>query len=141
IRIPTYRFDRQRYWVEPGRAPRDAGATGRVAAAGATAGRPASLAALETTLLAQWRTLLGAPALRGTDNVFEHGADSLTVGQFVSQLISEHALPVHVVDCYSQPSVGGQARLLGERIGLDLGAAQRVAAGPRETDVEKFEHL
>ncbi len=141
MRIPTYRFDRQRYWVEPARAPRDAGATGRVAAAGATAGRPASLAALETTLLAQWRTLLGAPALRGTDNVFEHGADSLTVGQFVSQLISEHALPVHVVDCYSQPSVGGQARLLGERIGLDAGAAQRVAAGPRETDVEKFEHL
>ncbi|MFL6667122.1 MAG: beta-ketoacyl synthase N-terminal-like domain-containing protein [Burkholderia ambifaria] len=140
MRIPTYRFDRQRYWVEPARVPRDTGPTGRVAAAGATAERPASLAALEATLLAQWRALLGAPALRGTDNVFEHGADSLTVGQFVSQLISEHALPMHVVDCYSQPSVSGQARLIGERIGLDAGPAT-LAAAPREIEVEKFENL
>ncbi|MEB5494174.1 acyl carrier protein, partial [Burkholderia pseudomallei] len=103
--------------------------------------QPTSLVALEAVLLSHWRSLLGLPTLRSTDNVFEQGADSLTVAQFVAQLSAERALPVHVVDCYSEPSVGGQARLVGARIGLGGRAAAAAQASAPAPEVERFDNL
>ncbi|CAJ8364569.1 polyketide synthase [Burkholderia pseudomallei] len=154
IRIPTYRFDRRRHWIDaPGERRgdgRDSG-PGDAAAPEAAASdarprkppaeQPTSLVALEAVLLSHWRSLLGLPTLRSTDNVFEQGADSLTVAQFVAQLSAERALPVHVVDCYSEPSVGGQARLVGARIGLGGRAAAAAQASAPAPEVERFDNL
>ncbi|MCM2547865.1 polyketide synthase [Burkholderia glumae] len=136
VAVPTYRFERQRHWIEAARAG-EAGA----AAPPAAGAPPATLVALEALLLAQWRGLLGQPALRGIDNVFEQGANSLTVAQCVAQLTSTHALPMQVVDCYDAPSVAGQARMLGERLGLAAGLAQAPAAPLPAAEVEQFNNL
>ncbi|AOJ48171.1 beta-ketoacyl [acyl carrier protein] synthase domain-containing protein [Burkholderia thailandensis] len=149
IRIPTYRFDRQRHWID---APCSRHGDGRDSQSAGDAApdarrrmppaeQPTSLVALEAALLSHWRGLLGLPTLRSTDNVFEQGADSLTVAQFVAQLTSERALPVHVVDCYSEPSVGGQARLVGARIGLGGPAAAAAQASAPAPEVERFDNL
>lgn len=67
-------------------------------------------AALEVRILAVWRKLLGQPTLRSDENVFDHGADSLRVMAFLTQL---HALAIgrlSATDVYEFPTPRLQAQ-------------------------------
>jgi len=133
IPLPAYPFDRARHWIaRPG--------TAQIAPARATSesSAPGDIAALESILLGRWRALLGRVGLGVRDNVFECGATSLMVGQFVATLGSEYAITARAADCYEEPTVEGLACLLGRRLGLATTAAT-AAPAPGEPGEEFWE--
>ncbi len=112
VPLPTYPFERQRYWVEPGRGAHSDEVVARTAtrtdAAGAghaesLAGhsRPALSAAfvaprkpLESTLADVWQRLLGVGQVGVHDDFFDLGGDSLLATRVASHLNRELAREV-----------------------------------------------
>jgi acyl transferase domain-containing protein len=121
VALPTYVFDRRRHWIAP--TKREAAeATPRSVAL------PTSIAEVETLVLGGWRALLGGDALSPRDNVFDRGANSLLVGQFIEQVRSRTNITMSVTDCYEEPTAAGLAALIGRRLGL--GASKPLEAAP-----------
>jgi len=140
LRIPGYPFERERHWIEPaspgGGAPAAERPRGPV---------PSSPEALREAILAQWRALTGKRDLGAEENVFEAGATSLMVGQFIANCRTEHGLSIGAVDCYRAPTAAGLAAFLAARGSPQASAgapppAPRPAAAPAE-DVEVFGEL
>jgi acyl transferase domain-containing protein len=105
VRIPTYPFARVRHWIEPA-APMPAPDERPRGAA------PASLDELRETILAEWRGLIGKRDLRAEENVFDAGATSLMVGQFIANCQAVHGLALSAVDCYRDPTASGLAAVV-----------------------------
>ncbi|KAB8195915.1 amino acid adenylation domain-containing protein [Nonomuraea phyllanthi] len=107
VPLPTYPFERRRYWVEP-RARRfelAAGAPARAAALPVAEAEAEAGQALDA-VAAAWQDVLGiAPAGAG-DDFFELGGDSLVATQLASRL----GLPIEAI--FDHPTLGGQRALL-----------------------------
>ena len=113
VALPSYVFERRRHWVSP--QPRQAAA---VPEPRAPAIAPKSLQEMEALVLGGWRALLGSRDLGAKDNVFDSGANSLLVGQFIEQVRARGGLVLSVTDCYEEPTCAGLAGLIARRVGL-----------------------
>ncbi|MET0400809.1 MAG: beta-ketoacyl synthase N-terminal-like domain-containing protein [Cystobacter sp.] len=113
VALPTYVFDRRRHWIAP--QPRQAAAA---PAPREAVNPPKSLQEVEVLVLGGWRALLGARELGAKDNVFDAGANSLLVGQFIEQVRTRGGLTLSVTDCYEEPTCAGLAGLIARRVGL-----------------------
>jgi acyl transferase domain-containing protein len=105
LHIPTYPFARERHWIEPAMRT----------AAPAQPSAPLGLGSIQAMILAEWRALTGKPELGADQNVFDAGATSLMVGQFIANCRTKLGLEVAAVDCYRDPTPSGLAATLTAR--------------------------
>jgi amino acid adenylation domain-containing protein len=124
--LPTYPFERRRYYIEPASAlPRPD--VGRPSAAGAAShhARPAHLrnayvpaaSGLERRLAEIWQQILGIAEVGVEDNFFDLGGHSLLATQMMSRLRDELALDLGVDAVFDAPTVAGLARRIEESRG------------------------
>jgi hypothetical protein len=69
--------------------------------------------ALELTIAAVWREVLGAELVGIDDNFFEAGGNSLSLGRVAAKLHSALRRPVPIVDLIRFPTIGALASHLG----------------------------
>ncbi|NUR91948.1 MAG: AMP-binding protein, partial [Nonomuraea sp.] len=118
VPLPTYPFERRRYWIEP--RTRRHGLTG-----GPGVPEIAALpveAAVEKLdqVAAAWRDVLGIAPARPEDDFFELGGDSLVATQLASRL----GLPIEAV--FEHPTLGGQRALVAAEPEAIPAAGERV---------------
>jgi acyl transferase domain-containing protein len=123
VPLPTYPFERQRYWIEPG--PAAAPPAGREEAEasrrGAAAPHPrpelptayvAPECGLEAAIAEVWQEVLGLERVGAVDNFFELGGDSFLAVQLIAGLKRRLGREVPVVSVYEGLTVRSMARLL-----------------------------
>ena len=125
--LPTYAFERNRYWIESGkRAPAGAPTSaadqqpdvrndrppdaGAAALAPQAAGRPsdqpqAAENRIESQLSAIWRELLNLPAIDPDDNYFELGGSSLFAVRMFEQIEKKLGRRLPLATLYEAPTV------------------------------------
>lgn len=134
VPLPTYPFERHRYWIEAGIEAGAGASAGSAAPAGAPA-RPApatpsegtaggqelhprpSLATpfvaprteLEAEIAGLWRALLGLREVGVDDGFLELGGDSLLATQLLSRLRSDLAVELPLERIFAEPTVAGIA--------------------------------
>jgi amino acid adenylation domain-containing protein/non-ribosomal peptide synthase protein (TIGR01720 family) len=146
VPLPTYPFERQRYWHEPsaraGAATAAAPAAEASAEAAALAGAPAAAGGglgharpdLETPYLPPrtaaehlvarvWGELLGLAAVGIHDDFFELGGHSLLATRVVARLRQETGIEVPLRELLENPTVAGAAVWLAPAPGRDRSAA------------------
>ncbi len=132
LALPTYPFERERYWVDPAAksdsrlAPTLAASLGAAAAdeppppmrARAHA-RPdletayvAPRTPLEETLAGIWQALLGIRSIGAHDNFFELGGHSLLMTQVVAHVERSLGVGVALRTLFAVPTVAGQAEVV-----------------------------
>lgn len=123
VPLPTYPFERERFWIEPATA-----ATGPATTQGAAhEHRPAlkehalSLHPrphlpgpyvaprneMESTVVHIWQTLLGIDEIGIHDNLFDLGGDSLLAVQLASRIRETLHVEIAIRDIFEQPTVAG----------------------------------
>ncbi|MFG1958317.1 amino acid adenylation domain-containing protein [Nonomuraea sp. NPDC049028] len=113
VPLPTYPFERRRYWIGP--------RTRRFEVAAA----PVAEAVQELDVVAAvWRDVLGLAPTSPQDDFFDLGGDSLVATQLASRL----GLPIEAV--FDHPTLGGQRALVDSAASRE--AIPAVAAGLRE---------
>ncbi|HJT56499.1 MAG TPA: type I polyketide synthase [Ktedonobacteraceae bacterium] len=145
VPLPTYPFERQRYWVEPkslayhisnvepgagteesGLAGEDAGDTTR-----ALHHRPGGLTGymppgneIERAIATTWQDLLGIERVSIDDNFFELGGHSLLATQLLSRLRSIFQVQIEFRTLFTRPTVAELAQVvaqsLAEQVDSDL---------------------
>ncbi len=147
IPLPTYPFERQRYWIEPlrqlsqhnGTASHDPDATGLTLlahteideATSTLYARPEGLPTyippeneLERTIAEIWQELLGIELIGIHDNFFELGGHSLLATQLMSRLRTLFEIQIEVRALFTAPTViefaEAVAQHLAEQIDSDL---------------------
>ncbi|HZQ26402.1 MAG TPA: beta-ketoacyl synthase N-terminal-like domain-containing protein [Acidimicrobiales bacterium] len=141
VPLPTYPFERVRYWIDP--APSTTAAAPGGARFGDNVGwfhsahkddvpeaavaevvAPAVLepsAQLEVLVVDVWRELFGAEPAED-DDFFTMGGDSLLAGRMVARLTAAFGVELTVPEIFEALTVGGICELLEERI-LDAAAS------------------
>jgi amino acid adenylation domain-containing protein len=119
VSLPTYPFERQRYWVDregPAAVAPRAGAAVPVAPALAEHPRPqlstpyaAPRNAVEETIAALWSELLGISPIGIDDSFLECGGHSLLAVEVISRLREELGLEVSLAELFETPTVAGLA--------------------------------
>ncbi len=134
VPLPTYPWQRQRYWLTHGRAriPEEATKSSREQASQPTFERPeltASFVApstpLETELAAIWRELLGIERIGVHDDFFELGGQSLTAVRFFARIRSKYGVDLPIITLLDAPTIEGCVQVL----------SAALAAGPVEPAV------
>lgn len=145
--LPTYPFERQRYWLEarverfgspPPPAQAAAEETGRAEEQAALHARPelsgdyvAPQEGIEQGLAALWQDLLGLDRIGRHDNFFELGGDSLLGTRIMSGVLRLWGVELSPGLIFEAPTVAG----LATRIEAGLGAG--TAAAPRIVPVDR----
>ncbi len=158
--LPTYPFERKRYWIEPPR--RDARAALSAAAATASAGSGETVAApalpapaavqarharprlrnayvppaagSEERLVVLWQTLLGVEPIGIHDDFFELGGHSLLGTQMLARLRAEAGIELPLSILFEGPTVAALAAAI-ERPG---GIARRPPVRPRPPEAAEL---
>jgi acyl transferase domain-containing protein/alpha-ketoglutarate-dependent taurine dioxygenase len=127
VPLPTYPFERQRYWIEAQKgttatavAPRvDASREEEVTAYAALHPRPelqnsfvAPQGEVETRVAAIWQELLGTEQVGADDNFFDLGGHSLLATGVVSRLREEFRVELSLRELFERPTVRGIAETL-----------------------------
>src|SRR4051794_7264449 len=120
IPLPTYPFERHRYWIEPaGSAP--AAAPAGAAAVQSLHARPdlatpylAPRSELEEQVAAVWRQVLGVAEVGVHDSFLELGGDSLLATRLMSRLREELAVELPMDRLFAQPTVAAVAEAVVE---------------------------
>ncbi len=100
VPLPTYPFERRRYWIDPESGSITAGAEIVADEAVAVSSETFStVAEVETAVISIWRELFAIETIRSHDNFFDHGGNSLIALQLVAQLRATFKidLPLRVV--------------------------------------------
>ncbi|HWI60217.1 MAG TPA: beta-ketoacyl synthase N-terminal-like domain-containing protein, partial [Symbiobacteriaceae bacterium] len=131
IPLPTYPFERQRYWVEPtisAASPETATVAATVEAP--THERPALEEAfvapqseIEGAVAGIWQAVLGVKQVGANDNFFDLGGDSLIASRVVARLREQFPvieIPLSVL--FQAPTVAGLAALVEQRLMEKLAA-------------------
>ena len=149
VSLPTYSFERQRYWIESraeikradgsleiggGEDPAAPEIKDHSATADRTAplhSRPELLNAYvapvddrEQMIAAVWQRALGVDRVGVNDNFFELGGDSLIAVQVISQLKEEFKVEIPVASLYESINIRSLAGLIGSLNGADELAGQ-----------------
>jgi amino acid adenylation domain-containing protein len=132
--LPTYPFERQRYWVEPRRQAHMAAETRVEMAFGAAIGSAGETVApqharpdlrnefiapsteIEKAIAAIWQELLGVNRVGLHDNFFEMGGHSLLITQVVARLREVFPIELPVRETFERPTIAGLAELIEERL-------------------------
>jgi acyl transferase domain-containing protein/acyl carrier protein len=159
VSLPTYPFQRERYWIE--RQPVDRKAASKrieqrsnPAAGGSEApsetvapstyhhrpvlSRPYEPPAddMEEQLVMIWEEILGVESIGGNDSFFELGGHSLLATQVLSRIRSRFGMEVPLRSLFIEPTVKGMAAVI--RAQTEFGAADefhKVERAVRETDL------
>nr|QEO74622.1 Beta-ketoacyl synthase [uncultured bacterium] len=162
VPLPTYPFERQRYWVEPGRlfaaggagtsdearddAPQDTSRDGRHAPHESQTTPPALHSRpglgndyvpprdeVEQTLARIWEGLLGVSPVGVHDNFFELDGHSLLATQVISRVREHYRIELPLRSLFESPTVAGLAARVEEaRAAQTATAAQPMLAVPRD---------
>jgi acyl transferase domain-containing protein len=119
VPLPTYPFERERYWVEPAAAERRGAVPADAASRRPLHARPDLQTAyvepeegLETAVAAIWREVLGVDRVGAADSFFELGGDSLVAVEVAARLKETLNRDVPAVAAYEGTTVRALARLL-----------------------------
>ncbi|MFI7441620.1 amino acid adenylation domain-containing protein [Nonomuraea indica] len=124
VPLPTYPFDRRRYWVEP-RARRFEVTAATAEPPLATAPPGAAPAEREADpVAAAWHDVLGIAPAGPQADFFELGGDSLVATQLASRL----GLPIEAI--FDSPTLGGQRALVAAAASTREGVPAVAAAAP-----------
>ncbi len=130
LRLPTYPFERRRYWVEPDAGQPDAGPADSPRATTTTYGRPNLLHpyvapgnAVEETLVGIWQELLGIAQVGAQDDFFALGGHSLLATQLAARVREIHGVELPVEKLFAAPTVAELGRVV-----LELKQAAELAA-------------
>ncbi|MFZ6027916.1 MAG: type I polyketide synthase [Chloroflexota bacterium] len=134
--LPTYPFERQKFWIEPAAAavsspqpavPPDAGGSAATAPTAGPADAPdlglhprpelmttyqAPRTAIERQLAELWQTLLGIAPVGVQDNFFELGGTSLLATQFVLRIGNAFQVQLPLQVLFENPTVAGMAQAI-----------------------------
>jgi phthiocerol/phenolphthiocerol synthesis type-I polyketide synthase E len=129
LRLPTYPFERKRYWIERANVPRPVPAGSPRVSEGELPeevaaqaldlhDRPANLrnayvapeGELETKLVGVWETLLGVAPIGVHDSFFELGGHSLLAPQLLLKLRQVFGIDFPMRDLFEAPTVAELAR-------------------------------
>lgn len=124
ISLPTYPFERERYWIDPPGAspvqqpPGPASAVGEAPSQAALHPRPALPEEyqapgneLERQLVELWQAVLGFEGIGINDNIFDLGADSLLLQQLATQA-QQVGLAVELHMLYDNQTIAELAAVL-----------------------------
>jgi thioesterase domain-containing protein/malonyl CoA-acyl carrier protein transacylase/acyl carrier protein len=125
IPLPTYAFERQRYWIEPAHAAESPQASlkgekesenlvptlyprSQLVQDALTSPRNQH----ESTIAAMWQQLLGIESIGIYDNFFDLGGDSLTAVQLINQLYNHFQIKVLLHHIVEAPTIACLSQLL-----------------------------
>ncbi len=119
LRLPTYPFERRRYWVEDRASDveeRDASpvATTVHARPGLATPYVAPAGPAEEVLAGLWRELLGVAQVGAHDNFFELGGHSLLAAQLVARITARFGVELPLSALFEAPTVAALAPRLGQ---------------------------
>ncbi|HEX4460307.1 MAG TPA: acyltransferase domain-containing protein, partial [Polyangia bacterium] len=122
VSLPTYPFERERYWIDPlATAPMTESAT-TMTAPRALHERPRALAEaapirseVERAIVAIWQQLLGIRDIGVDDDFFELGGSSLVMTQVLNQLQRTFDVPLTIRELFLHPRVAALATLIEAR--------------------------
>ena len=117
--LPTYPFERQRYWIEPGPVS-GAGAVTVLPTLHARSNLSTQYVAprdeTESRIAAIWQSVLGIEPIGVHDNFFELGGQSLWAVQLVARLREELKVELPVSSLLTEaPTVAGMAQVIAQR--------------------------
>ncbi len=134
IALPTYPFERERYWLDGPSVrfvlvdPKEDGAVDAAAPQRPRA-RPSAGEPLPQLIKAAWSKVLGTDP-QPEDNFFESGGDSLKATSLVSQIATECGVPIQVRDIFKFPTLHGLSETLRTRQAGERREIARVEAKP-----------
>jgi acyl transferase domain-containing protein len=113
VALPTYAYQRQRYWIE---APSTARASGvalpdppEPPEPRANGGRPGSIEPLQFQILQIWRAVLGFETLSIDDDFFEIGGDSLAAMELMAKLNDDLGVDLPISVLFDYPTINDLA--------------------------------
>jgi phthiocerol/phenolphthiocerol synthesis type-I polyketide synthase E len=134
VRLPTYPFERQRFWVDPPAARQDdaAPAVAPESSAEAMAAQVGSLPADEVDgrLLQIWRGLFGIEEPGVDDSFFDLGGDSLLATRLAVQVRRAFAVELPLQAVYQSPTVAELAVAVRAARGATSGATPAAPSAP-----------
>lgn len=123
VPLPTYPFERQRYWMEEQAFSKSAPVMAKLSAPllahnGATNGTskngshaPATTDAQET-ILKMWRDVLSIPTITAQDNFFDLGGNSLVAASLLAQIHRETGIRIPLVKFFQSPNPANVLKIL-----------------------------
>ena len=140
VPLPTYPFQRRRYWLEGSEGLSEAQATPKAKPLVASQPRPAletdyaaPSGAFETQIAAIWSDMLGIAQIGIHDDFFALGGDSLLATQILSRMRSRFDREITVAALLENPTVAALARVV-ERDGGSGGEPHQPALVPVSRD-------
>lgn len=138
VPLPTYPFDRQRYWIDANvsaatverAATNDERANEGRAPTGGTA-VTGNGTTLEGRLLGVWRQAFGVETISLDDNFFALGGDSLLATQLTSVIRERAGVNISLSDLFSSPTLGSLVEILRAKGARDEPDTQLAPTIPR----------
>ncbi|MEH1980802.1 MAG: amino acid adenylation domain-containing protein [Nostoc sp.] len=139
--LPTYPFERQRYWIEPAKKHSDEFFK-ITSSSNCNHSQPENLSTIHTRpnlpnsyvayrneieekIADIWQELLGIKLVGIHDNFFELGGDSLIGVQFITRLRNTFAIQLSVDSLFEFPTIAEIAPKLEQQLDTNLGAIDR----------------
>ncbi|MCE5167977.1 HAD-IIIC family phosphatase [Paenibacillus profundus] len=125
IPLPTYSFDRRRFWIDeegirivhsasPTESAGQSDSTERHARREMSSGFTAPRNPLEETLAAIWRNLFGIEEIGIHDDFFELGGHSLKATSLITKIHKELDVELVLSDIFSMPTISALAQHIGQ---------------------------
>lgn len=119
VPLPTYPFERQRYWIQGPKASAhqadNAAAKSHDASAISVQGAPRPVAPAAggeaAAIIEIWKDVLGVEKIAASDSFFDLGGDSVLAIHMAQRLEAKHALKVPLARFLADPTVEGLARI------------------------------